>query len=218
MAGVSAGPVSWLEWRVRGRYQRRTDGDEKVIALLSEFAERLQEHGFGKHPVHPPQRAYVEPQAHVARILPDEAQSPSSVGAVSDASSTAARIRQPTRCWAVVRFHVRCAAEGLRPRMFDVTDDFSREALAIEVDRNLPLLAFIHTLERVAAWRRYLPNFVSTTATNVTSWRWPGRLGARASCWIHRGGLRMQSRLIEGLNGSHRRCVWTMHRTGAVIS
>ncbi|NMI24581.1 DDE-type integrase/transposase/recombinase, partial [Xanthomonas hortorum] len=45
--------------------------------------------------------------------------------------------------------------DGRRFRTFNVIDDFSREALAIEVDLNLPAARVIRTLERIAAWRGY---------------------------------------------------------------
>jgi len=44
---------------------------------------------------------------------------------------------------------------GRRFRTFNVLDDFNREALAIEVDLNLPAERVIRTLERIAAWRGY---------------------------------------------------------------
>ena len=43
--------------------------------------------------------------------------------------------------------------DGRRFRTFNVIDDFSREALAVEVDLNLPATRVIRTLERIAAWR-----------------------------------------------------------------
>lgn len=42
-----------------------------------------------------------------------------------------------------------------RFRTFNVVDDFNREALAIEVDLNLPAPRVIRVLERIAAWRGY---------------------------------------------------------------
>ncbi|SMQ93443.1 ISxcc1 transposase [Xanthomonas fragariae] len=38
-------------------------------------------------------------------------------------------------------------------RTFNIIDDFSREALAIEVDLNLPAARVMGTLERIAGWR-----------------------------------------------------------------
>ena len=59
---------------------------------------------------------------------------------------------------------------GRRYRTFNVVDDFNREALAIEVDLNLPAPRIIRVLDRVAAWRGYPskirmdngPEFIST--------------------------------------------------------
>lgn len=45
--------------------------------------------------------------------------------------------------------------DGRRFRTSNFIDDFSREALAIEVDLNLPVAPVIRTLERTAAWRGY---------------------------------------------------------------
>lgn len=44
---------------------------------------------------------------------------------------------------------------GRRFRTFNLVDDFNREALAIEVDLNLPAPRVIRVLERVVAWRGY---------------------------------------------------------------
>ena len=44
---------------------------------------------------------------------------------------------------------------GRRFRTFNVVDDFNREALAIEIDLNLPAQRIIRVLERIVAWRGY---------------------------------------------------------------
>ena len=57
-----------------------------------------------------------------------------------------------------------------RFRTFNVVDDFNREALAIEIDLNLPAPRVIRVLERLVAWRGYPdklrmdngPEFIST--------------------------------------------------------
>ena len=45
--------------------------------------------------------------------------------------------------------------DGRTFRTFNVVDDFNREALAIEIDLNLPARRIIRVLERLAAWRGY---------------------------------------------------------------
>lgn len=47
--------------------------------------------------------------------------------------------------------------DGRHFRTFNVINDFSREALAIEVDLNLSAARVICTLERIAVWSGY-PN------------------------------------------------------------
>ena len=44
---------------------------------------------------------------------------------------------------------------GRKFRTFNVVDDYNREALAIEIDLNLPAQRIIRVLDRVAAWRGY---------------------------------------------------------------
>ncbi|GAA6152206.1 hypothetical protein NBRC116587_16250 [Pseudoteredinibacter isoporae] len=59
---------------------------------------------------------------------------------------------------------------GRRFRTFNLVDDFNREALAIEIDLNLPAPRVIRVLERTVAWRGYPnklrmdngPEFIST--------------------------------------------------------
>jgi putative transposase len=44
---------------------------------------------------------------------------------------------------------------GTHFRTFNVTDDFSREALSIDIDPNLPAQRIMCPLDRIAAWRGY---------------------------------------------------------------
>ena len=44
-------------------------------------------------------------------------------------------------------------ADGRSIRLFNVIDDFNREALGIEVDFSLPALRVIRTLDQIIAWR-----------------------------------------------------------------
>ncbi len=44
-------------------------------------------------------------------------------------------------------------ADGSSFRTFNVLDDYNREGLGIEVDRSLPALRVIRTLERIIEWR-----------------------------------------------------------------
>lgn len=57
-------------------------------------------------------------------------------------------------CWSV-DFTSDALWCGRRFRTFNVVDNFDREALAIEVDLNLPAERVIRALYRIAAWRGY---------------------------------------------------------------
>ncbi len=47
--------------------------------------------------------------------------------------------------------------DGRKFRTFNVVDDYNREALAIEVDLNLPAQRIIRVLDRLTAWRGFPP-------------------------------------------------------------
>lgn len=59
-------------------------------------------------------------------------------------------------CWSV-DFMSDTLMDGRRFRTFNVLDDFNREALAIEIDLNLPAIRIIRVLNRIAE-SRGLPN------------------------------------------------------------
>lgn len=102
--------------------------------------------------------------------------------------------------------------DGRRFRTFNVIDDFSREALAIEVDLNLPANRVIRTLERIAAWRGYPrklrldngPEFIALALAERAE-----REGITLD--FIEPGRPMQNGFIERFNGSYRRGVLDIH-------
>jgi putative transposase len=58
------------------------------------------------------------------------------------------------QCWSI-DFMSDSLFCGRRFRTFNVVDDFNREALAIEIDLNLPEPRVIRVLERIITWRGY---------------------------------------------------------------
>lgn len=64
---------------------------------------------------------------------------------------TPARLNQ---CWSADFMHDALMC-GRRFRTFNVTDDFNREALAIEIDLNLPAQRIVRVLDRIALERGY---------------------------------------------------------------
>lgn len=57
-------------------------------------------------------------------------------------------------CWSLDFMHD-ALMSGQRFRTFHVSDDFSRECLAIEVDTNLPAARVTRVFDRIAAWRGF---------------------------------------------------------------
>jgi len=60
-------------------------------------------------------------------------------------------------------------------RTFNMVDDYNREALAIEVDLNLPAQRIIRVMDRVAAWRGYpakirMDNGPELTSVKMVEW------------------------------------------------
>lgn len=101
---------------------------------------------------------------------------------------------------------------GRRFRTFNVVDDYNREALAIEVDLNLPAPRVIRVLERVAAWRGYpqrlrLDNGPELISVGLAEWAEKHRV----SLEFIRPGKPMENGFIERFNRSYREAVLDMY-------
>jgi putative transposase len=196
------------------RYRARPDRDEEVIALLAELAERFPERGFDKLFQLIRRRGLVWNHKRVWRVyclmqlnrrrrgkkrVPNRHPLPLVAG------------EQINHSWSI-DFMSDALWDGRRFRTFNVIDDFSREALAIEVDLNLPAGRVIRTLERIAAWRGYPaklrldngPEFVALALAE-----WAERKGIALD--FIEPGRPMQNGFIERFNGSYRRGVLDMH-------
>lgn len=136
-------------------YRPNTNKDQPVIGQLQELAEKYPRYGFSKlfdlirrrghkwnhKRVH---RVYCDLKLNFRRKgkkrLPSRNPEPLCVPA------------QMNQCWSI-DFMSDALWCGRRFRTFNVIDDFNREALAIEVDLNLPAERVIRTLEHVVSWR-----------------------------------------------------------------
>ncbi len=101
---------------------------------------------------------------------------------------------------------------GRRFRTFNVVDDFNREALAIEVDLNLPAERVVRVLDRVAAWRGYpkklrLDNGPELVSIALAEWAEEHGI----SLEFIRPGKPMQNGFIERFNRSYREAVLDMY-------
>lgn len=138
-------------------YQPDLNRDNEVICVLSELVERYPRYGFPKlfqmvrrkglkwnhKRVH---RVYCKMGLSIRRKakqrLPSRNPRPLSVPAEANQS------------WSI-DFMSDSLVDGRTFRTFNVVDDYNREALAIEVDLNLPAERIIRVLDRLAAWRGY---------------------------------------------------------------
>lgn len=155
------------------RYQPDGRRDVSVIAALHEAVERYPAYGFSKlfkvlrrrgHPWNHKRvyRVYcllkLNKRRRGKKRLPSRHPEPLAVPATAN------------QCWSI-DFMSDSLFCGRRFRTFNVLDDFNREALAIEIDLNLPAPRVIRVLERIVAWRGYPnklrmdngPELVSTT-------------------------------------------------------
>jgi putative transposase len=196
------------------RYQRRPDRDHEVIAVLQELAERYPERGFGKLFKLIRRRGLMWNHKRVWRVycalklnmrrkgkkrLPNREAKPLTVGEGINASWSADFMSDTL--W-----------DGRRFRTFNAVDDFSREALAIEIDLNLPAARVIRVLDRIAAWRGYprklrLDNGPELISVALAEW---AEAHGVELCFIQ-PGKPMQNGFIERFNGSYRRGVLDMY-------
>jgi putative transposase len=97
---------------------------------------------------------------------------------------------------------------GRRFRTFNVVDDFNREALAIEIDLNLPAARVIRVLDRLAAWRGYpaklrLDNGPEFIAVEMITWAEAHNIELE----FIQPGRPMQNGFIERFNRTYREAV-----------
>lgn len=114
-------------------------------------------------------------------------------------------------CWSV-DFISDALIDGRRFRLFNVVDDFSREALAIEVNLNISAHRVVRILERLSAERGYLAFIRSDNGPELT--------GVALAEWAERHGVildfiqhekPMQNGFIERFNKTLRTEILDMY-------
>jgi putative transposase len=196
------------------RYQLDQTRDDKVIAKLIEAAERYPAYGFSKlykilrrwgHGWNHKRvyRIYCELKLNMRRRgkrrLPARNPEPLAVPV------------QANHCWSM-DFMCDSLQCGRRFRTFNLVDDFNREALAIEIDLNLPSQRVVRVLERVVAWRGYPnklrmdngPEFISVTLAN-----WAEEHGIALE--FIKPGKPTQNSFIERFNRTYRTEILNMY-------
>ena len=101
---------------------------------------------------------------------------------------------RPNVIWAM-DFQFDTTADGRTLKMLNVIDEFTREALAIEVSRSIDADGVVDVLDRLALTAGRRITCASTTAPS--SWRTPSATGAVQQCrfTFHRSRLAVAERL-----------------------
>ena len=139
------------------RYRPDHSRDDGVIKALQEAIERYPAYGFGKifkilrrwgHAFNHKRVHQVYCLLNLNKRRRGKRRLPSRSPVKFEVPSTV------NQCWSI-DFMSDSLFCGRPFRTFNVVDDFNREALAIEVDLNLPAPRIIRVLERICAWRGY---------------------------------------------------------------
>ena len=139
------------------RYKPNKERDDEVIAGIQLAVERYPAYGFSK--LLKILRRWGHPWNHkrlhrlYCRLKLNKRRRGKKRVASRDAVKLALA-QTINECWSI-DFMSDSLFCGRRYRTFNVVDDYSREALAIEVDIGLPSECVVRVLERIVAWRGY---------------------------------------------------------------
>ncbi len=115
------------------------------------------------------------------------------------------------QCWSI-DFMSDALWCGRKFRTFNMVDDFNREALAIEIDLNLPAQRIIRVMDRIAAWRGYPLKLRMDNGPELTSVRlaeWAETHGVKLD--FIQPGKPTQNSFIERFNRTYREEVLDMY-------
>ena len=139
------------------RYRPDTSRDDKVIAVPQLGVERYPAHGFGKllKIIRCWGYGFNHKRVHPIYRLPGLNKRRRGKKRLPNRERVTLQVPEAkNQCWSMdlTSDSLFC---GRRYRTFNVVDDFNREALAIEVELDLPSPRIIRVVDRLAAWRGY---------------------------------------------------------------
>ena len=196
------------------RYQPDETRDGPVIKALQELAERYPRYGFGK--MFPILRRHGHKWNHkrVYRVYCDLKLNMRRKGKKRLPNRNPEPLSVPDSinlCWSI-DFMSDALWCGRKFRTFNVVDDYNREALAIEIDLNLPAQRIIRVMDRVAAWRGYPARIRMDNGPELTSVRlaeWAETHGVKLD--FIQPGKPTQNSFIERFNRTYREEVLDMY-------
>ena len=139
------------------RYQPDTRRDEPVNHRLTEASERYPRYGFKKLFKVLRRQGHVWNHKRVHRIYCLLKLNFRRKGKQRLPVRNPVPLATPealNQCWSIDFMHDALTC-GRRLRTFNVVDDFNREALAIEIDLNIPAQRVVRVLDKIAANRGY---------------------------------------------------------------
>lgn len=159
------------------RYRPDPHRDEEVITALHEVVENYPAHGFSKLFKILRRRGHGFNHKRVHRVYRLLNLNKRRRGKKRIPNRERVNLVVPAvmnQCWSI-DFMSDALFGSHRFRTFNVIDDFNREALAIEIDLNLPSQRIVRVLERTAAWRGYpdkmrMDNGPELIATALADW------------------------------------------------
>lgn len=119
---------------------------------------------------------------------------------------------RPNVIWAM-DFQFDTTADGRTIKMLNVIDEFTREALAIEVDRSINADGVVDVLDRLALTHG-APHYVVST-TGPSSWPTPSVIGADSTVPVHFSSIPAHHGRTPGLNRSTVDCGTNCSTSGA---
>lgn len=189
------------------RYLPDTRRDEAVIQVLTEAAERYPRYGFKKLFQVLRRQGHVWNHKRVHRIYCLLKLNFRRKGKQRQPVRNPAPLATPealNQSWSIDFMHDALTC-GRRFRTFNVVDDFNREALAIEIDLNIPAQRVVRVLDRIVANRGY-PATIRTdqgpefTCRALDQWAFEHNVELR----LIQPGKLTQNGFIESFNGRFR--------------
>ena len=188
-------------------YQPDTDRDQQVIEKLLELAERYPMRGFGMLFTMLRRQGCAWNHKRVHRVYCALKLNKRRKGKKRLPSRNPAPLSVPdsiNQCWSI-DFMSDSLWCGRVFCTFNVVDDYNREALAIEVDLNLPARRIIRVMDRVAAWRGYPARIRMDNGPELTSIKladWAEDHGVELE--FIKPGRPMQNSFVERFNRTYR--------------
>lgn len=196
------------------RYQPDAEKDKPVIEAILALVDKHPSRGFGKVFTMLRRQEYKWNHKRVHRVYCGLKLNTRRKGKRRLPNRNPDPLRVPdsiNQCWSA-DFMSDALWYGQRFRTFNLTDDYNREVIAIEIDTSLPARRIIRVLDRVASERGYpaklrVDNGPELTSVQMTDWA----EAHNVELGFIQPGKPMQNGFIERFNRTYREEVLDMY-------